>query len=77
MLAALSAKKYVKIIKEETKDIKCEIGGINSGKLWQLKKRLCPKVTDPPSAMVTADGHIVMSNDDIRNFYKKIRKESS
>ena len=34
-------------LKEEINGIKCDEGGINSGKLWRLKKKLNPKCRDP------------------------------
>ena len=51
-LAELCAEKNYNKIKEEISDIKHEEGGINSGKLWKLKKKLSPKCRDPPTAML-------------------------
>ena len=49
------AEKYAKDnfdkIKEKTGDIDCEDGGLNSGKLWNLKKEIFPKSREPPTAM--------------------------
>ena len=39
-LADLCAENNYNKIKEEIAGIKCEEGGINSGKLWKLKKKL-------------------------------------
>ena len=66
LLGHLLAEKNVKIIKQETKGINCEIGGVNSNKLWQLKKKLCKKATDPPSAMINSEGDLITSNSDIK-----------
>jgi hypothetical protein len=66
MLGEKCAERNVKIIYEETKNINCEDGGINSNKLWQLKKKLCPKLPDPPTAMINKDGHLVTSNIEIK-----------
>ena len=43
-LADLCAESNYNKIREEISDIKCEEGGINSGKLWKLKKKLSPDV---------------------------------
>ena len=43
----------------------CEDGGYNSGKLWQLKKKLSPRFTQPPTAMMNSEGHLLTNNDDI------------
>ena len=48
---------YMKIC-DEISDIKCDEGGINSGKLWQLKKKLSPRCRDPPTAMMDLDGKL-------------------
>ena len=36
-LAELCAEKNFKVICDEISNIKCDEGGINSGKLWRLK----------------------------------------
>ena len=46
-------------IKEEIANIECEDGGINSGHLWKLKKKLSPKCRDPPTAMLDSNMHLV------------------
>ena len=38
--------------------MKCEEGGIHSGKLWKLRKKLFPKSKDPPTAMCDAAGNL-------------------
>ena len=45
--------------------ISCEEGCFNSGKLWNLKKKLCPKVNDPPTALVDERGNIITSDEAI------------
>ena len=44
-----------------------EDGGFNAGKLWQLKKKLYPKVNEPPTAMVTTEGELITSEKDIKD----------
>ena len=39
-----------------------EDGGFNTGK---LKKKLCPKPTDPPTAMQGSDGKVMTVDKDI------------
>ena len=39
-------------IREEIAGIKCEDGGVHSGRLWKLGKKLCPKSREPPTAML-------------------------
>ena len=46
------AKNY-RTIKTEAGNIGCsEEGGFHTGKLWGLKKKLCPRAKDPPTAML-------------------------
>ena len=51
---------------QEVKDINCEEGGTHSGKLWKLKKILCPKLRDPPTAMKDKHGNLVTAPDLIK-----------
>ena len=60
-LSELCAEDNFKKVMEEIKDIECEEGGFNMGKLWKLKKKLCPFRKDPPVAMVDKDGNIITS----------------
>ena len=56
---------YYEKIKDATKDIDCENGGVNSSKLWKLKKHLCPQTRDPPTAMLDSTGNLVTDEDKI------------
>ena len=51
---------YDKIV-EEISGIECDTGGTHSGKLWQLRKKLCPKNRDPPTAMLDEHGNLTTS----------------
>ena len=51
---------FIKITKE-FKDIKCDEGGYNAGKFWMLKKKLCPRAMDPPTAMIDENGKLTTS----------------
>ena len=45
----------------------CKNGGFNSGKLWKLKKKLSPRISEPPSAMEDSEGNVLTSEEDILN----------
>ena len=60
-LADKCAEDNYKKIKEEIKDMECDEGGINAGKLWKLKKKLSRRQTDPPTAMLDQEGNLVTS----------------
>ena len=49
---------YIKI-KNELVGIESDEGGYNAGKFWKLKKKLCPKNRDPPTAMLDKQGNLV------------------
>ena len=65
-LAEKCAETNYKHIKEELKDIECDEGGFNVGKLWKLKKKLCPYKKDPPTAMLDSCGNLVTSAEGIK-----------
>ena len=52
-------------IKEEIKNIKHEEGGLNSGNLWRLKKKLNKKYPEPPTAMKDDSGNLLTEKNDI------------
>ena len=55
-----------------------EEGGFNTGKLWGLKKMLCPRENEPPAAMQRAEGKLLTSDKDIKDeaikHYKNVFK---
>ena len=42
---------------------------LNSNKIWKLKKKLCPKMSEPPSAKVNKQGKLVTNEADIKELY--------
>ena len=52
-------------IKEEISKIKVDEGGIHSGSLWKLKKKVSPRCRDPPTAMLDSTGNLLTSPDAI------------
>ena len=63
-IAKEAEKKYYKVV-EELKTMKPDGGKINSHKFWNLKKKICPKSKDPPSAMIDKDGNLLTTHEDI------------
>ena len=61
-LSELCAKDNVRLINEACEGLLSESGGINAGKLWQLKKRLRGIVSEPPSAMLDQYGNLVINS---------------
>ena len=60
------AKEFFEQIKEKTAGIDSEVGGMNSGRLWSLKKEIFPKCRDPPTAMLDpVTGNLLTSEDKI------------
>ena len=56
-----------------------EDGGFNAGRLWKLKRKLSPKDSDPPTAMINSVGKLIPSEDEIKaeavKHYKRVFKE--
>ena len=61
-LADKCAEQNVKIIEEGLRDFECDEGGFNMGKLWKLKKRLCPYKKTTPTAMMDNHGNLITSS---------------
>ena len=59
---------------EDTED-----GGLSNGKLWRLKKKLCPKPSEFPSAMQGSDDRLIATDEEILNeavnHYQNVFKE--
>ena len=51
----------VKIIETETDKTNCQEDEFHTGKLWSLKKKLCPRAKEPSRAMIDEAGNIVTS----------------
>ena len=66
-LADLVAEENYLKIKEEIKDKDSDEGGMNTGKLWKLKKKIIPRQQEPPTAMVDSTGNLVTSSEGIKN----------
>ena len=65
-LAEMCAEDNLKKIENEVRNINCEEGGVNSGALWKLKKKLNPKSRDPPTAIQDEAGNMVSSSEKIK-----------
>ena len=63
-LAEEYAKEYYDKIKENVGSIDCEYGGINSGRLWDLKKNIFPKSREPPTTMKHPKTGNILTTDD-------------
>ena len=61
---------YLKI-KEKLKHIESDEGGFNMGKLWKLRKNLCPFQTDPKTAMLDPHGNIITSGKNLQKHNAK------
>merc|ERR1712083_578266 len=64
-LAEETGREVLNKIKEEIEGIKCDEGGRNSGHLWKLKKKLIPRIQDPPTAIKNSDGNLLTKKDEI------------
>ena len=76
-LASKCAEDNKEKIKEELSGMKCDEGGINPGKLWNLRKKLFPKSRDPPTAMLDSSGNLVTSEVEIEKIaIEKTQKQT-
>ena len=77
-LANRCAEENYKMIMDEIKDIECDEGGFNMGKLWKLKKKLCPYKSNPPTSMKDPCGNIITGAESLKkhtmNHYESVLK---
>ena len=75
-LADKIAKNYRTIQTEAGNIDLAEESGFHTGKLWSLKKKLCPRAKDPPTAMLDDQGNLVTSAESIQELsLKKLATE--
>ena len=74
-LEAELADKYFDKVTEASAGIDCEDGGNMSSELWKLKKQLCPKIRDPPTAMLDDDDNLITNEDQIKHMAVKAYQE--
>ena len=74
-IADKCAKDNRRKIIDEISGIDCNDGGVNSGRLWKLRRKLCPRSRDPPTAMVDDKGNLVTSPSRIEEIALETFKE--
>ena len=75
------ATEYFDKVQEAARNLDCDEGGMSSGKLWALRKQLCPRTREPPTAMVDSEGNLVTDErenqrNDTSNIYQTTRKQT-
>ena len=60
------ANDYIEKIEKAAKDGESTENGFSSKKLWDLKKKLCPRSRDPPTAMLDPKGNLIKNEETIR-----------
>ena len=58
-LADKCAEENRRKIIDQIEGLECNDGGVNSGRLWKLRKKLFPRSRDPPTAMLDTMGNLV------------------
>ena len=53
-------------LKQQLDKIKPEDGGVNAHEMWKLRKKMCPKNSDPPTAMTDKNGNLLTSDKSIQ-----------
>lgn len=74
-LSELCAENNKKIIEKEIKGLTNTDGGLNTGRLWKLKKKLVPKYRDPPFAKKDEEGHLVTSVEKLKELCVRTYKD--
>ena len=72
-IANIHEENYEKL-KEDFDKVKSNKGGMNAKQIWKMKKKLCPRSKDPPTAMLDSKGIILMSDKAIQNRANEVKK---
>ena len=56
-----NAETNFKKLKKELECINADSGRLDANKLWKLRKKMCPKLRDPPTAMMDRHGNVLAS----------------
>ena len=56
-----NAENNFKKLKKELDGIKADSGKLDKNKIWKLRKKMCPKIRDPPTAMMDEHGNVLTS----------------
>jgi hypothetical protein len=70
-LADLCANENYRKVKDEVRNINSDEGGFHAGKFWKLKKKLCPRNNDPPTALQDEHGNLVTSAQGVKKLTLK------
>jgi exonuclease III len=65
------SEEYFNKVKLASRKIDCEEGGNISSEIWKLKKELCPRSRDPPTAMVDNEENLVTDVEKIKEMAAK------
>ena len=68
------AEEYFNKVKLASKDVDCAEGGNISSEIWKLKKELCPRSRDPPTAMMDENEKLVTNAETIKDMAAKAYK---
>ena len=74
-LSEMCSEENYKVIKEACEGATCEEGGMPSGKLCQLKKKLGGIIAEPPTAMLDEHGNLIKSNNAIEELTIKMYED--
>ena len=69
------AEEYFRNLKKASQGFNCAEGGNIKNKIWILKKHMCPRSRDPPTAMVNNQGKLVTDKDVITKMAKETYSE--
>ena len=65
------SEEYFNKVKLASKEVDCAEGGNISAEIWKLKKELCPRNRDPPTAMMDEKENLVTNAETIKDMAVK------
>ena len=74
-IADINAEKNFNTIKDHVKHLVDDTDNLNCIKMWQLKKKICSKKSDPPVAKLNEKGELVTEPTQLKKLYENTYKK--
>ena len=74
-ISELESSKNERILTEHVKGITNDEGGLNIPKMWKVRKKLCPKASEPPTLKKDKLGNQVTDAVSLKRLYNETYKE--
>ena len=74
-IADIEAEDNYKIVHENVKHLVDDTENLNAIKMWKLRKKICPKKVEPPTAKLSESGEIISEPTKLKKLYEHTYKK--